>query len=158
MTYKEFPFEVPPDVTYDVEEHVVMLVRTEGKLTFTFEFANIAYHDPVMSSLTLMGTEGGIMQEGRSEGFRYCTEKGGPWQFVTHTSGWREKRKADAIIYEQLGAAAREGSAVTMATSSREALVLHEIMQMAFRSARSRCEVGPAQLDRAEPIFIGSET
>jgi predicted dehydrogenase len=153
MTYKEFPFDVPDDVVYDVEEHVVMLVRTDGKLTFTFEFANITYHDYV-TAMTLLGTQGGIMQDSRSDGFRYCTEKGGPWRFVYHTCTWSEKRKADAIIYEQLGAAAKSGTPVTMATNSREALVLHEVMQMAFRSARDRCEVGPADLDHAESIFL----
>lgn len=152
--FKEFPPDVPDDVVYDVEEHVVMFVRTEGKLTFTFEFANIAHHDQI-TSLMMLGTKGGIHVGDRKSGIRFLTEKGGPWRTVEHKSDWTEKEPADVGIYEELGRAV-QGGAVRGATTSREALVLHQLLAAAYQSASKRREVRLDELDPSAPIFMSS--
>lgn len=153
MTFKEFPFEVPDGVTYDVEEHVVILARTAGKLTFTFEFANIAHYDHV-TTFTMLGTKGGIHMDGRGTGIKYRTEKGGPYRFVEQTSDWKEGKSHDVAVYEELAQAVRGRSTVQDATTSQQAFVLHEISQMAFLSAHERREVRPEDLDHTAPIFL----
>ncbi len=100
---------VPPDLVYDVEEHALVLARTAGKLTFTFELANIAFYDDwYTETLMLLGNKGGMhVVNGRREEFRFLTEKGGPGKFVEHRIDWKEKRRTDTLIYEELALAAR---------------------------------------------------
>ena len=69
MTFKQFPAEMPAGLPYDVEEHVTIFARTEGKLTFTFEFANISHH-PYTTSTMILGDKGGIHVDDRDK-FRY---------------------------------------------------------------------------------------
>lgn len=147
---------VPPDLVYDVEEHALVLARTAGKLTFTFELANIAFYDDwYTETLMLLGNKGGMhVVNGRREEFRFLTEKGGPGKFVEHRIDWKEKRRTDTLIYEELALAARGRGEVTLGTSSREALAIHEVMAMAYLSSHEKREVRPAELDRTAPIFI----
>ncbi len=156
VLFRAFPYEEQPGVVYDVEEHALIMVRTEGKLTFTFEFANIAYYDDwTTNSLMMLGNKGGMhLTQGRRSEFRFLTEKGGPGRFIEHRIDWKDPRKGDAVIYGELAAAVRGTGQVRMATTSREALALHEIMAMAYLSSYERREVRPEELDRSAPIFI----
>ena len=62
---------------------------------------------------------------------------------------------APCLLSRKLNAGAVRGKGeVRTATSSREALVLHEIMAMAYLSSHERREVRPKDLDRSAPIFI----
>ena len=156
VMFRAFPYELPPEVVYDVEEHALIFARTEGKLTYTFEFANVAFFDDwTTNTLMMLGNKGGMhVTNGRRDEFRFLTEKGGPGKFIEHRIDWKDKRKADTVIYEELAAAVRGEGQVRTATSSREALVLHEIMAMAYLSSHERREVRPEELDRSAPIFI----
>jgi len=150
-----FPYQLPLEAVYDVEEHVLIMARTAGKLTFTFELAGIGYFDDwTTNSLMMLGNKGGLhLTNGRHDEFRFLTEKGGPGKFVHSNLVWKDKRKADTVFYEQIAAAAQGRGEVNMATSSREALVLHEIMAMAYQSSAEKREIKPAELDRQAPIF-----
>ena len=129
-----------------------MLVRTKGELTYTFEFANIAHHDQ-LTSFSMLGTKGGIHMSGHDGTIRYRTEKGGPWQFVEHTSTWREQKKQDALAYEQIAMAIKEGTEITAGTTTAEAKMLHTTMAMAYLSARERREVTVEEVQPDLPIF-----
>jgi predicted dehydrogenase len=150
--HKLFPFEMPEGAPYDVEEHIVMFVRTAGELTFSFEFANIAHHEQ-LTGFTMLGTKGGIQTNKHNGSFRYRTEKGGPWQFVEHTSTWRERKKPDTVVYEQLARAITEDAPVSAGTTTDQARILHTVMAMAYRSAREQREVTVSELDHNVPIF-----
>ncbi len=156
VAFRPFSDDVPPGITYDVDEHALILARTAGKLTFTFEFANIAFFDSwTTSTLMMLGNKGGMhLTKGRREEFRFLTQKGGPGRFVEHRIDWKENKRADTVIYEEFAAAVRGEGEVRTATSSREALVLHEIMAMAYLSSHEGREVRPDELDRGAPIFI----
>jgi predicted dehydrogenase len=150
MTYKEFPFELPPGMAYDVEEHVVLLARTAGKLTLTFEFANIAHH-PWGTTLMVLGTKGGILNDDEKK-FRFLTEEGG--QSTTHSAEAKDDEGQDTRAYKALAACAQEqGQGQAAATTTAEVLRLHELAQMAFLSAKERREVRPADLDHRNHIL-----
>jgi predicted dehydrogenase len=156
VMFRAFPYEEQTGVVYDVEEHALLMVRTEGKLTFTFEFANISYYDSwPLNSLMMLGNKGGIhLTQGRHPEFRFLTEKGGPGRWIEHRIDWKDQRKADTVIYEELAAAVQGTGQVRMATTSRQALALHEVMAMAYLSSHLRREVRPEELDRSAQIFI----
>ena len=150
MTYKEFPFEMPEGLPYDVEEHVLILARTAGKLVLTFEFANIAHH-PWSTSLMILGTKGGILNDDEKK-FRFLTEKGGPGKSVTQTEDGKDEEGQDTRAYKAIAACAR-GDMRDAATTTPEVQRLHELAQMAFLSAKERREVRPADLDRKNHIL-----
>jgi hypothetical protein len=156
VTLREFPFDLPPDVTYDVEEHALILARTAGDLTFTFELAGMAYFDDwTTNSMMMLGNKGGMhVRSGRTDEFRFLTEKGAPGRYIEHRIDWKDGRKADTIIYGELATAIRGTGQVLTATSSREAMVLHEVMAMTYRSSADKREIRPDELDRAAPIFM----
>ncbi|MBI5723877.1 MAG: Gfo/Idh/MocA family oxidoreductase [Planctomycetes bacterium] len=156
VTFRPFPYDLPSDVPYDVEEHALIMARTEGKLTFTFELANMAYFDDwTTNTLMMLGNKGGMhLRSGRTEEFRFLTEKGAPGRYIEHRINWKEGRKTDTIIYEELAAAVRGTGQVKTATSSREALVLHEVMAMTYMSSHNRREIRPEDLDQNANIFI----
>jgi len=158
VMFRAFPYELPPDVIYDVEEHALVLARTVGKLTFTFEFANVSFYDDwTTNTFMMLGNKGGLhATDGRREEFRFLTEKGGPGKFIEHRIDWKDKRRSDTVVYEELAAAVRgEGAGeVRAATSSREALALHEVMAMAYLSSHRQAEVRPEDLDRSAAIFV----
>jgi predicted dehydrogenase len=150
--FRQFPYTMPDGLTYDVEEHVVILARTEGKLTFTFEFANIAYH-PFTTSTMVLGNKGGIHVQDRDK-LQYMTEKGGPWRNVTQTANWQDNEGPDVRAYRAIAGKARgEPGDVIAATTTPQVLRLHEMAQMAFLSAKERREVRPSDLDRSAHIF-----
>ncbi len=152
VNFRQFPYEMPEGHRYDVEEHVVILARTEGKLTFTFEFANISHH-PYVTSTMVLGDKGGIQSDDRNK-MRYMTEKGGPWRNVTHTTEWQDNEGPDVRAYRALAGRARgENGEVIAATTTEQVYRLHEMAQMSFLSARERREVRPADLDRSHHIF-----
>jgi len=151
MTYKEFPFEMPAGMPYDVEEHVVILARTAEKLTFSFEFANIAHH-PWDNSLTILGTKGGIINDSEKN-FRFFADKGGPGKNVMHTANWSDADGQDTRVYKAMAAAAATGDVRHVGTTTEQVLRLHELAQMAFLSAKERREVKPADLDHKNHIF-----
>ena len=152
MNFREFPYEMPEGLTYDVEEHVVMLCRTEGKLTFTFEFANISHH-PWATTTKVLGSKGGIHSADRDK-ITFMTEKGGPWKNVTHSVGWQDNEGPDVRAYRALAGCARgDKREVIAATSTAQVYLLHEVAQMAFLSAKERREVKPSDLDRTHHIF-----
>lgn len=155
VVLKPFPPDVPDDITYDVEEHVVILARTAGSLTFTFEFANISHHDHI-NTFKMLGTGGGITVDGGPAGIKYRSEKGEAWRFIEEFSTWKEDKSSDQIIYEQLAEAVRGSGCVTRATTSEQALVLHQIVAMAYRSSKERREISPADLDPEAQIFVPS--
>jgi predicted dehydrogenase len=153
MSFRQFPYEMPAGLTYDVEEHVVMLARTEGKLTFTFEFANISHH-PFSTSMMVLGDKGGIHVTDRDK-LKYMTEKGGAWKNVTHSAEWQDNEGPDVRAYRALAGCARgDGREVIAATSTPQVYLLHEVAQMAFLSAKERREVRPADLDKTHHIFF----
>lgn len=152
MNFREFPYEMPAGLTYDVEEHVVMLARTEGKLTFTFEFANISHH-AYTTSTTVLGTKGGIHTADRDK-IDYMTEKGGPWKNVSQSAKWPDNEGPDTRAYRALAGLVRgDGKEVIAATTTPQVLILHQIAQMSFLSAKERREVTPSDIDKTHHIF-----
>src|SRR5262249_47318385 len=126
-----------PDAIYDVEEHATILARA-GKTTFTFDFANIANHKGIRR-ITILGTRGGVVMDDEHY-FTYYTEKGGPWRQVAHRSERRDGTHGSDHAYTGLCQASR-GEDPGIGTTPREALIINELTQMAYRSAEQGREI-----------------
>ncbi len=155
VAFKEFPFEMPEGIPYDVEEHVVILARTENKLTYTFEFANIArLYEGSKTTMDIMGTEGGLQSDNWVDTLKFVSEKGGPWKIVEEKTKWKEGKKGDVMIYEELAAEVNGGEPCKTGTSSEQMFRLHEMLAMAFLSSAENKEIKPEDLDHTRNIYI----
>src|ERR1035437_2373678 len=116
-----------------------------GKLTFSFEFANIAHH-PWDTTLMVLGTKGGILNDGEKK-FRFFHDKAGPFKNVTQTLDWGDAEGQDTRVYKAMAASAA-GNLQNAGPTTPEVLRLHELAQMAFLPAKERRGGRPADLDR----------
>ncbi len=160
QVYKQFPHDLPADVVYDVEEHMVFLARTDGPLTFTFEFANISHH-AYHSSIVLLGMKGSLKSTIKMDGVELRTERR-PNEWVVERPAFSDDTSGDTHIYRALQAVAtarsdgeRDEILSTLGTTSRQAYSMHRVLQMAFTSSRERREVGVSDIDEAAEIFPG---
>lgn len=152
QVYRQFPHNLPNGTPYDVEEHLVFMARTAGKLTYTFEFANIS-HVAYTNSVVVLGTEGAINGTIRLEDLELRTERS-----VGHTvierPAFKDELSGDVIAYSALVAAVN-GEPYALGTTSREAYEMHKVLHMAFQSARERREISPSDIDESTEIFPG---
>ena len=160
QVYKQFPHDLPPDVTYDVEEHMVFLARTAGDLTFTFEFANISHHE-WHNSILLLGMDGMLKGNIEMDGVELRTERE-PWKWVVETPSYADNTSGDTHMYRGLQTALSAGDAglrdeelSRLGTTSHEAYEMHRVLQMAFSSSRERKEISIADIDESAEIFPG---
>ncbi|MFP4379505.1 MAG: Gfo/Idh/MocA family protein [Candidatus Sumerlaeia bacterium] len=141
--YRGHDHDLPPDVKFDVEEHCTILARTEGDLSFSFDFAWVAHHSGTRS-ISLMGTKGGIKMDDQTP-FTFYSSKGGPWNWVNTTPEWKPKTKGGNVVYENF-IKAIQGEDVDIGTTPEQALIITELTQMALLSAREKREVRREEL------------
>lgn len=152
QVYKQFPHDLPKDVPYDVEEHMVFLARTAGPLTFTFEFANIS-HGAYVNSVQLLGTKGSLSGTIKMEDVQLRRERG-IGRTVIERPAFKDDTSGDTLAYRAL-ARAVAGEKIDLGTTSEEAYRLHQVLHMAFQSARERREITPDDVDESAEIFPG---
>jgi hypothetical protein len=72
--------------------------------------------------------------------FTYYAEKGGPWRQMAHTTTWRDGTHGNDHAYADL-CRAIQGDDPGIGTTPREALIINELTQMAYRSAEEGREI-----------------
>lgn len=153
QNYRIFPHDLPEEVVYDVEEHMVFLARTAGNLTFTFEFGNISHH-PYTTDFTLLGTGGALRSSGGLQNLELRTERA-VGQPVVEKPAYKDGPRGDVVVYRELAAAVRGEEHAIPGTTSRQAYQMHRVLHMAFQSGRERREVTPLDVDESSEIFPG---
>ena len=142
--YRGHDHNLPADVKFDVEEHCTILARTEGKLSFSFDFAWVAHHSG-RRSISLLGAKGGLRMDDNNP-LVYYSNKGGPWNWVNTTPEWKPKGKGGEVIYGDF-VRAIQGEAIDIGTTPEQALAITELTQMALLSAAEKREVRREELE-----------
>jgi len=143
MTFKGFPYKLPKNIIYDVEEHCSIFAYTRQDITFSFDFANIARTKQVRK-IMIMGTKGSIIiEDGRP--FRYITEKK-PWENIEETIDCRMPiRRSNQFIYEEL-LKYISGKKANPGTTPEQAFKITQLNLMAYLSAKKKRGVIPADI------------
>lgn len=145
--FRGFDHDLPEDVTFDVEEHSNILARTDTDLTYTFDLAWIAHHEPVQA-VEVLGTRGGIVMQQGDPPFTFYTDKGGPWHWMNTTTEWRHREDAQTCMVRDF-VRAMGGDDPGVGTNPLEALRITELSEMAIRSGNLAREVSADELNRS---------
>jgi len=160
VMYKEFPHALPKEIPYDVEEHALIMARTGGTLTLTFELANMALYDNgTVNTLDILGTKASIRSHNWQPGTRFITTKdgliaGGAMEFSEIKLDTSADRSGDTAVYSEIAGLLKSKTPVQSGTTSEQMYRLHELLAMAFLSSHEKREVTPKDLDPSAQIFI----
>ena len=136
-TFKGFPYELPENVVYDVEEHASIMLRADD-ISFSFDFANYAMQ-PSTRSISILGTRGGIVMDDEHY-FRFITERGDAKYRMQHTSSYRDNTNHNIHIYNDM-IKAIQGDDPGIGTTPRQALKITQVTEMAYQSAEQGREI-----------------
>ena len=142
VTFQGFPFKLPKNIIYNVEEHCSIFLRTDKNINFSFEFANMAQHK-MFRKITILGTKGGIIMDDEHF-FQYITEKA-PWKQVVKTIPEKRTRRSNDYFYRDF---LREikGEKTDIGTTPEQAYIITQVNLMAYLSAKKNREVTPVDI------------
>ncbi len=143
-TFRGHAHDLPEGTKYDVEEHCNILARAENGITFSFDYAWISHHCGARS-VQLLGTKGGIVMD-QDKPFTFYCDKGGPWNWMNTTTDWKPSGKGGSMVYGDFFRAIR-GEDVEIGTTPEQALIITQLTEMAFRSAKEKREVKLEELE-----------